>query len=191
MTEILSKISPNATNVIRMDHTHVLAVFHQYKATTSPSRKKALVNTACTALEIHAELEEEIFYPALRAVTENETIRKSVPEHDEMRRLIAALRGMEPEDPAYDDTFMALMRDVIHHVADEETVLLPDAERMLADRLDELGAAMTRRRMQLLGPRVPDVAVNLARALPGVTMALAGVLLLGAWAVARPTRHAA
>jgi hemerythrin superfamily protein len=189
MTEILSKISPNATNMIRMDHTHVLALFHRYKATTSPSRKQALVNSACAALEIHAELEEEIFYPALRAVTENETIRKSVPEHDEMRRLIAELRGMEPDAPGYDDTFMALMRDVIHHVADEETVLLPDAERMLPDRLDELGAAMTRRRMQLLGPRVPEVAMNLARALPGVTMALAGFLVLGALAIARPSRR--
>jgi hemerythrin superfamily protein len=189
MTDILSKISPNATNMIRMDHTHVLALFHRYKAATSPGRKKALVNSACAALEIHAELEEEIFYPALRAVTENETIRKSVPEHDEMRRLIAELRGMEPDAPAYDDTFMALMRDVIHHVADEETVLLPDAERMLPDRLDELGAEMTRRRMQLLGPRVPEVAVNLARALPGVTMALAGFLVLGALAIARPSRR--
>jgi hemerythrin superfamily protein len=189
MPEFLSKISPNATNMIRMDHTHVMAVFHRYKADTPPAQKQALVNTACTALEIHAELEEEIFYPAVREVTDNETIRKSVPEHNEMRQLIATLRGMTPDAPGYDDTFMALMRDVIHHVADEETVLLPEAERMLPHRLDELGAAMTRRRMQLLGPRVPEVAVNLARGMPMATMALAGLLVLGVLAIVKPAHR--
>ena len=190
MSEFLSKISPNATNMIRMDHTHVMAIFHRYKADTPPAQKQALVNAACAALEIHAELEEEIFYPAVREVTDNETIRKSVPEHNEMRQLIAQLRGMLPDAPGYDDTFMALMREVIHHVADEETVLLPEAERMLPHRLDELGAQMTRRRMQLLGPRVPEVAMNLARGMPVATMALAGLMVLGVLAVAKPARRA-
>src|SRR5438045_1581674 len=120
----LSTISPGATRMIRLDHSHVLVTFHRYKIDTNPRVKQGLLDTICTALEIHAQLEEEIFYPAIREVTDNEAIRKSVPEHDEMRRLIAKLRGMEPTDPAYDDTVMELMRDVLHHVADEETILL-------------------------------------------------------------------
>jgi hemerythrin superfamily protein len=182
-------LSPYITNMIRLDHTHVLATFHQYKTTSRPQIKRGLVNTVCLALEVHAQLEEEIFYPAVRAVTENETIRKSVPEHDEMRRLIAQLRSMEPTDPRYDETFMELMRDVMHHVADEETVLLPEAERLLHDRLGELGLKMTKRRMELVLPRAGDIAVNMARAVPLSSVAtFASVLLAGLWMGRRRSR---
>ncbi len=100
-----------------------------------------------------------------RVVTDPVVIDKSVPEHDEMRRLIARLREMTPGDAEYDRTFMELMRDVMHHVADEETVLLPAAERMLADELGELGAKMTKRRLELSAPRAGEIAGNtLARA---------------------------
>ena len=131
MYKALKTFIPTVTNMIRADHTHVLATFHQYEIDTSPGTKRALVNTICAGLEIHAQLEEEIFYPAMRAVAGDAgVVGKSVPEHDEMRRLIARLREMEPEDAGYDATVMELMRDVLHHVADEETILLPDAERV-------------------------------------------------------------
>lgn len=180
MNKLTHAFFPSAVNMIRLDHTHVFATFHQYKVDARHSVKQGLVNTACTALEIHAQLEEEIFYPAVRAVTDNETLRKSVPEHDEMRQLIARLRGMAPTDAAYDETFMVLMRDVIHHVADEETVLLPEAERLLPHRLDELGAAMTRRRLELAVPRTGEIAGNMVRAMPGSTVALLGAAVSGA-----------
>jgi hemerythrin superfamily protein len=190
MNPTFEKLVPYVTNMIRLDHTHVLATFHQYKTTSKPRVKQGLVNTVCLALEIHAQLEEEIFYPAVRAVTENEVIRKSVPEHDEMRRLIAQLRRMEPTDAAYDETFMALMRDVMHHVADEETVLLPEAERLLHDRLGELGLQMTKRRMALVAPRSGAIAVNMARAAGPSSLALvAGAVAGGLWLGARWSRR--
>jgi hypothetical protein len=80
---------------------------------------------------------------------------------------------------------MELMRYVMRHVADEETMLLPDAERVLGDRLDELGARMMRRRMELAAPRAGEIAVNTARAFPGALVAMAGVLLVGAFVAAR------
>jgi hypothetical protein len=65
-------------------------------------------------------------------------IHEAEPEHDEMRRLIAQLRRTSGADPRHDDLVMELMRDVIHHVADEETRLLPDAENILGKaRLSE------------------------------------------------------
>ena len=66
MTNIVSRLFPTATNMIRLDHTHVLSTFHQYKASAPARVKKGLVNTICTALEIHAQLEEEIFFPEMR-----------------------------------------------------------------------------------------------------------------------------
>ena len=179
---LLNKLSPNATTQIRMDHTHVLSVFHSYRPNTSPRVKQGIVNTICLALEVHAKLEEEIFYPAMRAVSENEAIRKAVPEHDEMKRLIADLRGMESTDARYDDTLMELMRDVLHHVADEETIILPEAERLLRDRLGELGAQMTKRRLELIAPRAGDLALNMVKAAPVKSFAvLAGVVVGGLW----------
>ena len=153
----------------------------------SPNTKQAIINTICTALEIHAQLEEEIFYPAVRSLDPSDgVIAKSVPEHDEMRRLIAELRAMAPADPRVDDTVFELMRKVMHHVADEEAVLLPAAERSLGDRLGELGARMTQRRLQLAGPRAGEIAINQVRAMPMATLiAVGGALLLGSWMLQR------
>jgi hypothetical protein len=183
-------LAPGPIGQIRLDHSHVLVTFHQYKLDTPPRRKLGLVNTICAALEVHAQLEEEIFYPAIRALADNEVIRKSVPEHDEMRRLIGKLRAMEPTAPGYDDTVMELMRDVIHHVADEETVLLPEAERLLGNQLPELGARMAKRRMQLVLPRTGEIACNTLRALPTAKCVAIGLAVLAGatWGIKQSRR---
>ncbi len=176
----LGKLSPCITTMIRMDHTHVLALARRYHPYTSPEKKLALVTNACLALEVHAQLEEEIFYPALRASASSDPILdKSVPEHNEMRRLISALRNMQPEDGGYDDTFMELIRLVLHHVADEETRLLPEAERTLDGQLRELGQQMTKRRLQLLKPHAMEVTKSAVRSFPvaSTLTALTAVLL--------------
>lgn len=175
--------------MIRMDHTHVMAAFHRYHAETSWWRKRAIVELACTALEIHAQLEEEIFYPALReAMAGDERLTKSKPEHDKMREDIGKLRSMCPEDAAYDARFMQLMREVMHHVADEETVLLPTAERSLAPQLSELGLRMTKRRMQLVAQHRPGaIAVSTVGTFPLASVAL---MSLGALALSHCLRHA-
>ena len=184
--DVFNKLSPPITGMIRMDHSHVMVTFHKYTVDAAAGRKKAIVNTVCLALEIHAQLEEEIFYPAMREVDGgSEVLGKSRPEHDEMRRLIAKLRSMDPLDAGYDDTFFELLRDVIHHVADEETVLLPAAERLLEDRLSDLGAQMTRRRLQLVAPHTSEIVLNTARAMPVGTIMLLGAILTGAVLVAR------
>lgn len=196
MKSFKETFSPTITNMIRMDHTSVLETFHQYEIGTNPQTKKALVSTACLALEIHAQLEEEIFYPAMRSLAaDTPTVEKSIPEHQEMRRLIAQLRSMEPTDPTYDQTFLELMRDVMHHVADEETTLLPDAERLIPDRLGELGAEMTKRRLQLTAPRAGEIAMNTMRGFPASSMLVAaGAVLAGTYFAKRAfegqhTRH--
>jgi hypothetical protein len=191
MKDFITHVAPDATTQIRLDHTHALATYHKYRADMAPSRKRALADTLSLALEIHARLEEEIFYPAMRSV-DPDLIDKSVPEHNEMRRLIGQLRGLDPSSPEFDRTLHALMRDVMRHVADEETLLLPDAERVLGERLGEIGARMTRRRMELVAPHAGEIAVNTARTFPGVVAALAGVAAVGLFfagrALVRSTR---
>lgn len=186
MSSMLSQLSPSITNQIRLDHTHVLTAFHQYELGSSPRLKKGLTDSVCLAIEIHAQLEEEIFYPAMRVVADNEILRKSTPEHDEMRGLVSRLRNMPVADPAFDDTFFELMRHLMHHVADEETQLLPAAERLIPDQLHELGARMTKRRLELAGPRTPELASSMARSMSAGTIVAAGsALLAGAYLLSR------
>ena len=185
MNAFTQALAPSATDLIRADHTKVLGAFHRYKMASSPARKHAIVNTVCLALEVHAQIEEEIFYPAVRA-EHPAIVDKSVPEHAEMRSLIAMLRGMQPESEEYDRTFMELMRAVMHHVADEETTLLPDAERLLGGELGELGARMLKRRLQLMVPRAGEAARYSAGAMPATPLIVAaGALLAGAWLFSR------
>ena len=186
MNALMSRMSPAATNMIRMDHSHVLMQFHKLEPGISRSVREATVKTICTALEIHAQLEEEIFYPALREVLDAagiqlEPLNHAVPEHNTMKELIARIRSLSVDDPAQMEAVYELMRAVIHHVADEETVVLPAAEKHLAQHLSELGARMTRRRLELAGPRAAEIAGNLVKASPGKTaLMVAGTLTAGA-----------
>src|SRR3954471_12418460 len=188
MHALLMKVAPSITDMIRADHTRVLATFHRYKANTSGATKQALVSTICLALEVHAQAEEEIFYPAMSSV-DSPLVGKLIPEHDKMRNLIGALRGMDAAGPEYDGTVMELMREVIHHVAEEETILLPEAERVLGERVGELGAKFMKRRLQLMAPHAGEMTRAKARAFPkGNLVMLAGALVGAAFIFQRLRR---
>ena len=82
------------------------------------------------------------------------------------------------------------MRSVIHHVADEETHLLPIAERLMKDELGELGMAMTKRRVVLLKPHAGEIAISAARSFPagaaaGAVLITAGVVAIGTMLMSR------
>lgn len=179
MNPLLARLSPNAADMIRADHARVLTTFHRYKAHAAPATKQALAGAMCLALEVHAQVEEEFFYPAMGSV-DTPMVGKLIPEHDKMRNLIAALRGMEAGSPQHDSTVMELMREVLHHVAEEETVLLPQAERVLGERLGELGARMMKRRLELMAPHAGEIARHKARAMPKANLLVAGGALLAA-----------
>ena len=170
----LKQLSPTITDMIRFDHYHVMVTFHQYTKDKAPSVKKALAETICTALEIHATLEEEVFYPVMRQIDKGEPfVHKAEPEHNDMRRIISELRRTSGSDPRHDKLILELMRDVIHHVADEETTLLPQAETLMSkQRLSELGAQMTKRRMELVAPKAGKLAKSHAVGFSGSTAAM-------------------
>jgi hemerythrin superfamily protein len=189
MNPLLRALAPSVTNMIRMDHAHVTATFHQYHPQGSPRKNQALADNARVALAIHAQLEEEIFYPALRELAELKLVDKSLSEHAEIHRMVDALAGMRATDSGFDAAFNELMRDVLHHVADEETTLLPAAERLMPDRLAELGARMARRRMELTLSHAGELSSSLLRSMPesGVVMA-SGAVAAGAYLFNRAIR---
>lgn len=182
MNAVLSAVMPGAVNLLRIDHAHVMASFHHYDLGASARTRHALAHTLFLALEVHATLEEEIFYPAVHAVDPS-LIENNVAEQREWRLLIARLRAMDVAAPEFDGLFLELMRGVFHHVADEETQLLPQAEALLGKaRLAELGAEMTRRRLQLTTPHAGEIALETLRGAPTSTLVMAaGSLLAGSY----------
>jgi Hemerythrin HHE cation binding domain/Protein of unknown function (DUF3618) len=180
---------PEITTLIRLDHTHVLAAFRRYRSRLSGARKRALVANACLGLELHAQLEEEIFYAALFAEgAAAGELDQSIAEHDEMRSLIQRLRQMSPQDANYDGVLCELIRKALHHVADEETTLLPLAEVRLKGQLRELGWKMTVRRLELLKPHMGEAATTTAMTFPLLTgVVVAGLCTVG-WLLFRGAR---
>jgi hypothetical protein len=174
--------SSEITTLIRLDHSHVLAAFRRYRTGLPPARKRALVTNVCLRLDIHTQLEEEIFYPALFAggAVEGE-LDHSIADHDEMRALIQRLRQLSPADARYDELFYELVRAALHHIADEETMLLPWAEVRLKSSLRELGGQMTLRRLELLKPHMTEVASATAVGFPVLTGVAAVGLCMAAW----------
>ncbi|MBC5765185.1 hemerythrin domain-containing protein [Ramlibacter albus] len=186
MATVLTQLAPSITNLIRLDHTHVAATFHQYETTLSDRLKRGIVDSVCLSLETHAQLEEEIFYPVLRLVFDNDLMRKSPVEHDEMRTLIARLRQMVTTDPMFDESFFELMRLVMHHVADEESQLLPAAERLIPEQLQDMGARFAKRRFEMMASRGGEYAGSFARSLsPRMLMSTATTLLNGGFLMVR------
>ena len=193
MATTTAETTTSATNIIRDDHARVLASFHRYRVDFSPIAKRALADNICLELEVHAQLEEDVFYPAMRVV-DPALVDKSAPEHAEMRRLIGLLRATQPASPEYDARFMELMCNVMHHVADEETMLLPAAERLLGEQLTQLAAVMQQRRRQLAPPSMAETSPRTGRSLTrrvarGVMLVPLGGLM-AAYAVGRRIRRA-
>lgn len=179
-THVFAAFAPKITRMIRTDHANLLAVFHRYTADAPASTRQALADRICVSLEIHLKLEEEVFYPALRELyPEGEVILKSEPEHNAIRRLVARLRRMNADDIGFDGAVLELMRNFMHHVADEETVLLPAAERVLAEHLGELGGRMNKRRFELARPRMGEIVSGVVRSTPRST----ALMLAGAFGV--------
>lgn len=180
MNRLIERVAPAATDLVRRDHALVLAACRRYSARLSPRLKRGLVRSVCLALQVHMQLEEEILYPAMRGISQTDFLRHAPKDHDSLRRLIAQLQATAPNSPGYDAAFLSLMREVLHHVADEETLFLPQAERALRGRLGELGWRMTQRRLALLAPRAPRLAYERARGMRGRSALGLAALLVGA-----------
>jgi hemerythrin superfamily protein len=185
------KPSTLATKMIRDDHAAVMTQFHKITSDLPDDVLKTRARAICAALEVHAQLEEEIFYPALRAAgVQSAALDKSVPEHDTMRQLIEQVRAEEHSAAQWTrDALNELINAVMHHVADEETQLLPAAERFLGpQRLAELGAEMRTRRLALMAPRAAELG-QLMSAAPAKTAAITVAAVVGSVMLLTRLRH--
>jgi len=148
-----STIAPDAIALLTADHKEVRQLFAQFKGLkedASNEEKSAIVEQICIALTIHAEIEEEIFYPAVReAIDDSDLMDEALVEHAGAKELIAQLQDMDPEEDLYDAKVTVLGEQIDHHVEEEEGEMFPKAKKAKLD-ISELGAQMAKQKELLM-----------------------------------------
>ena len=149
----MMKQAPDAIDLLDADHLAVHAMLLSYRELVrmhaGALQRRALAEEICMELTIHARLEEELLYPALReALQDEDLLDEAEDQHGSQREFIARILASAPEDPLYDARVAALGEYVERHVRQEREQLF---NRMLASRLDlrALGRAIAVRREEL------------------------------------------
>jgi hemerythrin-like domain-containing protein len=149
-TPAQAKPAKDAIALLKADHVAVSELFTQFETTRSSAKKKSLVAEICTALSVHAQIEEEIFYPAVKAALKDKLlVPEATVEHQGVKDLIAQLEGVEPDGEMYDAKVQVLSEYVKHHVKEEQNEMFPKAKESALD-MQELGARMAERKEELL-----------------------------------------
>ena len=135
---------PYATDAIALlktDHRKVKNLFARYESAGHLSTKHLLAAQVFTELDLHTQLEENVFYPAYEAMTgKNGTqlVADSRLAHAHVRELMIELQGIDLDEATFEEKFHELMGIVREHVAEEENGIFPEAEQILADQLEDL-----------------------------------------------------
>ena len=148
-----SKNGQDATMLLRADHKLVSGLFEEYENAKSTSKKQQLVAQICQELSVHAQVEEEIFYPAVKkALKDKELIPEATVEHATLKELMSQIEGVEPDGEMFDAKVKVLSEYVEHHVKEEQNEMFPKAKASNLDMM-ELGAQIAQRKEELLAER--------------------------------------
>jgi len=143
----------DAFALLTADHRTVKGLFKEFEKLSKQDdvdeEKAQLVRQICNELTVHAQVEEEIFYPALREAIDDEDLMDEADiEHASAKDLIAQLEGMEPGDDHYDARVTVLGEYIDHHVKEEEGEMFSKARKADVDAA-ELGAQIAERKEAL------------------------------------------
>ncbi|MEP6609412.1 MAG: hemerythrin domain-containing protein [Burkholderiaceae bacterium] len=147
-------VKADAIELLTSDHRNVEKLFKEYEKLVendgSYNEKESLSATICAELTVHAQLEEEIFYPAARDILdEEELVDEAVVEHASAKDLIAQLADMSPDDDLYDAKVKVLGELIEHHVEEEEDEMFPKLKKARLDTAS-LGERMLERKQELI-----------------------------------------
>lgn len=144
----------DATTLLRADHKLVDLLFEQYESAKSSTKKKTIVAQICMELTVHAQIEEEIFYPQVKeALKDKELIPEATVEHATLKSLIAQLEDGEPDDEMYDAKVKVLSEYVKHHVKEEQNEIFPKVKASKLDLL-ALGEQLVQRKEELMAKQL-------------------------------------
>jgi hemerythrin superfamily protein len=141
----------DAIALLKADHRQVEEWFEQFEKTRDDDRKLTLATKICSALKVHTTIEEEIFYPAFLAATEDKDMHHEAEvEHAGAKNLIAQIEASSPDDDYYDAKVKVLSEMIKHHVKEEEQPGGMFAEARDSDMdLKALGEEMAARKTEL------------------------------------------
>ena len=152
----------NAIELLKKDHQKVAGLFKKYEGAgdDAASEKEEVFRMIKRELDIHARIEEEIFYPAARQAPSEETqelVAEAGEEHKQIKTLLAELDGMDADDEQFDAKMTVLKEDVEHHVEEEQDEMFPEVRKALGnDRLEELGRQLEARKQSLVAEQGED-----------------------------------
>lgn len=145
-----SSKTQDAIALLRADHRTVEELFDEYEKARSSSKKEQLIDDICRELTIHAQLEEEIFYPAVQSsIKDKSLVPEAQVEHETVKSLIEQIQGMSMDDEMFDATVKVLSEYVKHHVKEEQGEMFPQVKSSRLD-LTELGARLAERKSELV-----------------------------------------
>ena len=144
----------DAIALLMADHDEVEALFKQFQQAKKNGGDKAdIVEQICKALTVHAEIEEEIFYPAARGALadkdEDDLIDEAEVEHASIKSLVEQLQDTDPNDELFDAKVKVLCEYVNHHVKEEEGEIFPKIKKTDLD-LAELGVELMALKQELM-----------------------------------------
>ena len=142
----------NAFDVLEQDHREVEEWFDEYDELkdSDEDRKAELAEKICLALKVHAQIEEEIFYPQAREASgDNDLINEAVVEHATVKNMISEIEEMEVGEEFYDAKIRVLGELVKQHIKEEEEELFPELQSTKMD-LDAVGKELAERKQDLI-----------------------------------------
>ena len=142
----------DAVALLKKDHRTVEDLFAKFEKASGDGRKKDIAEKICLELSIHAQIEEEIFYPACEGKIEEDLIKEAYVEHDGAKILIGQIMQGGPDDEFYDAKVKVLQEQIEHHVEEEEKRLegMFSKARKAGLDMDALGQELAARKEQLM-----------------------------------------
>ena len=147
----MAEKSPDAVALLKEDHRKVEELFAEFEKASGDGRKQTLAEEICLELSVHAQIEEEIFYPACEGKVDEDLLKESYVEHDGAKVLIAEIMNGGPSDEYYDAKVTVLQEEIEHHVEEEEKRmegLFAQASKAGLD-MDALGVELAARKTEL------------------------------------------
>jgi hemerythrin superfamily protein len=141
----------DAIALLKADHRTVEELFEKFEKASGSERKRKLAEEICLELSVHAEIEEEIFYPACEGKVDEDLLKEAYVEHDGAKVLIAEIMNGGPSDDYYDAKVKVLQEEIEHHVEEEEKRLdglFAQARKAELD-MDALGEELAARKSEL------------------------------------------
>ena len=149
---MVTETKQDAIALLKADHRKVEDLFEQFEGASGDGKKEKIALQICLELTVHAQIEEEIFYPACEGKIEEDLLKEAYVEHDGAKVLIAEIEAGGPDDEFYDAKVKVLSEQIEHHVGEEEMRMegMFSQARKAGLDMDALGEQLRARKEELV-----------------------------------------